>query len=106
MAKKKKEENERPRSRTRVVDVIAFFGLAASAILLLIGPILRKFITSAGGGAAVQALTMIAQYCLLAAVAIPAWYFVRNKGVGFKVFYAVCLVLYIAGTILGVTLGI
>ncbi len=53
-----------------------------------------------------QALSLVAQYCLLAAIAIPGWRFVRGKGKGWKIAYFIFLAVYIAGTILGVTVGI
>lgn len=111
MAKKKKEPKQQEKevrraSRWRFTDMLAFLALAAAAILLLIGPLLGWLLNNEAGHALLRALNIIAQYCLLAAIAIPAWYFVRGKRRGWKVFYIIVLVIYIAGTVLGVTLGI
>ena len=110
MAKKKetKQKKTRPVYTTRWsgVDLLAFLALAASAILLLIGPFLRWLLKELHGGIIMQVLSMVAQYCLLAAIAIPGWYYVRNKSQGWRIAYFVFLVIYVAATILGVTLGI
>lgn len=108
MAKKQKKQSttHHEASTPRIVNFFAFFALAAAAILLVIGPILGKFLNETGGGVVLQVLNIVAQYFLLAAIAIPAWYFVRGKRNGWKVFYCIVLVIYVVGTILGVTLGI
>ena len=89
-----------------LVNVLAFCALAAAAILLVIGPILKWILENTGGAVVMQALNLVSQYCLLAAIAIPGWFFVRGKRKGWKIAYFVFLVIYIAGTILGMTLGI
>lgn len=89
-----------------LVNLLAFLALAAAAILLVIGPILKWILTETGGGVIMQALNLVSQYCLLAAIAIPGWFFVKGKRRGWKIAYIVFLVVYIAGTILGMTLGI
>ena len=89
-----------------LVNVLAFFALAAAAILLVIGPILGKILETTGGGVIMQVLNLVSQYCLLAAIAIPGWYFVRGKRKAWKIAYFIFLAIYVAGTILGMTLGI
>ena len=89
-----------------LVNLLAFLALAAAAILLVIGPILKCILTETGGGVIMQALNLVSQYCLLAAIAIPGWFFVKGKRRGWKIAYIVFLVVHIAGTILGMTLGI
>ena len=106
----KKTEKKTPSRRSTfslgsLVNVLAFFALAAAAVLLVIGPILKAVLV-ATGGVIMQALTLVSQYCLLAAIAIPGWFFVRGKRKGWKIAYIIFLVIYIAGTILGMTLGI
>ena len=91
---------------TNVVNILAFCALSAAAILLLIGPILRWILVKTGGGIILQILNIVAMYCLLAAIAIPAWHFVRGKRKGWKIFYFVMLAVYVLGTIFGVTFGI
>ncbi len=110
MAQKKTEQkkNETPSRHSSftlgsLVNVLAFLALAAAAILLVIGPILGFLLE---GTPVMQALNLVAQYCLLAAIAIPGWFFVRGKRKGWKIAYFIFLAIYIAGTILGVTLGI
>ena len=89
-----------------LVNVLAFCALAAAAILLVIGPILKWILENTGGAVVMQALNLVSQYCLLAAIAIPGWFFVRGKRKGWKIAYFIFLAIYIAGTILGMTLGI
>ena len=89
-----------------LVNVLAFCALAAAAILLVIGPILKWILETTGGAVVMQALNLVSQYCLLAAIAIPGWFFVRGKRKGWKIAYFIFLAVYIAGTILGMTLGI
>lgn len=114
MAQKKNEQKKQSETPSRrssftlgsLVNVLAFLALAAAAILLVIGPILKWILDNTGGGVIMQALNLVAQYCLLAAIAIPGWFFVRGKRKGWKIAYFIFLAIYIAGTILGVTLGI
>ncbi len=108
MSKKEEQKEEKKaerKPRARVMDLIAFIALVASGLLLVAGPLLNILPDEMGGGIIYQALSMVAQYCLLAAVAIPAWMFVRNKRQGWKVFYIVFLIIYILGPVLGVTFG-
>ena len=93
-------------SRVSIVDLLAFLALAASAILLVIGPILKWGLANTGGTVVMQALNLVQQYCVLAAIAIPRWYFVRGKRKAWKIAYFIFLAIYVAGTILGMTLGI
>ncbi len=115
MAQKKNEQKKQSETPSRrssftlgsLVNVLAFCALAAAAILLVIGPILKLILNTTDAGAVVmQALNLVSQYCLLAAIAIPGWFFVRGKRKGWKIAYFIFLAIYIAGTILGVTLGI
>ena len=93
-------------SRVSIVDLLAFLALAASAILLVIGPILKLVLANTGGTVVMQALNLVQQYCVLAAIAIPGWYFVRGKRKAWRIAYFIFLAIYVAGTILGMTLGI
>ena len=112
MAKKQqrqeKQENKssKPVFTEELINLLAFLALAAAAVLLLIGPILGWILEQTGGTVIMQALSLVAQYCLLAAIAIPGWRFVRGRGKGWKIAYFIFLAVYIAGTILGVTVGI
>ena len=93
-------------SRVSIVDLLAFLALAASAILLVIGPILKWALENTGGAVVMQALNLVQQYCVLAAIAIPGWYFVRGRRKAWKIAYFIFLAIYVAGTSLGMTLGI
>ena len=115
MAQQQNKQNEQKKSTPSrrssftlgsLVNVLAFCALAAAAILLVIGPILKWILENTGGAVVMQALNLVSQYCLLAAIAIPGWFFVRGKRKGWKIAYFVFLAIYIAGTILGMTLGI
>ena len=115
MAQQQNKQNEQKKSTPgrrssftlgSLVNVLAFCALAAAAILLVIGPILKWILENTGGAVVMQAHNLVSQYCLLAAIAIPGWFFVRGKRKGWKIAYFVFLVIYIAGTILGMTLGI
>ena len=109
MAKKtdnKQTQRRSTPSRVSIVDLLAFLALAASAILLVIGPILRWALANTGGAVVMQALNLVQQYCVLAAIAIPGWYFVRYKRKAWRIAYFIFLAIYVAGTILGMTLGI
>ncbi len=106
MAKKKEIKEAKRVSRVRFADCLAFLALILSAILLLAGPLLRKFLAATVGPRLMEITSLIAQYCLLGAVAIPAWYFVRRKGKLLRALYFFCLIVYIAGTVLGIVFGI
>lgn len=109
MAKKKDTRNKQTHhtGRWRFTDLVAFIALAAAAILLLVGPITRWILDhSPGAMTAMSVISMIAQFCLLFALAIPAWYYVRGKRKGWKIFYIVVLVIYVAATICGLAVGI
>ena len=79
--------------------------MAAAAILLVIGPLLQWILQHTGGQLIMQILQLLAQYCVLAAIAILAWRFVRGKKKGWKIAFFIFLIVYIAGTVLGVTVG-
>lgn len=86
--------------RARFIDFLAFLALTASAVLLTIGPICKQILPDTGLRL-MQTFSAIAEGCLLAAIAIPGWCFVRRKRLGWKLFYLACLLIYIAGCVLG-----
>ena len=107
MAKKKQTKTRTVyTTRWSGVDLLAFLALAASAILLLVGKILGWIIKELRGGIVLQVLGMVAQYCLHAAIAIPGWYYVRNKSTGWRIAYFVFLAIYVAAHILGLAVGV
>ena len=104
--KQKKQKQQTSTHTTNIVNILAFLALVAAALLLLIGPILRWVLVKTGGGIILQVLNVVAMYCLLGAIAIPGWHFVRGKRKGWKVFYFIMLAVYVLATIFGVTFGI
>ena len=110
--KRKKEEEraienkvrERVNERlkhARFADFFAFCALGLSALLFALGPVLKYVFEQTGGENILITLNTIAQYCLLAAVALPAFYFVRNKKSGWMVIYITIIVIYVVGIVLG-----
>lgn len=97
-----KAREERLKNRPRFADLFAFFALLLSAFLFALGPFIRWLLKdNSAGQTTLNVLSTVAQYCLLAAVALPAWYFVRNKKKFWTILYIVVIVLYILGTVLG-----
>lgn len=105
MKKKKEKTKSVGVTRWRFSDLAAFIALALSAILLLVGPILTWILKNTGSMRVMSIISMVAQFCLLFALAIPAWYYVRGKRRGWRVFYYVVLVIYVAGAICGLAVG-
>ena len=103
MAQQKTQQTEQQKTHTKktgrrstftlgsLVNVLAFCALAAAAILLVIGPILKWLLENTGGAVIMQALNLVSQYCLLAAIAIPGWFFVKGKRKAWKIAYFVFL---------------
>lgn len=102
MAKDKtdKKPTEKKRGRWRFTDLFAFCTLALAAFLYALGPILQKIFEAAGGEQILSTLNTIARYLLLAAIALPAWYFVRNKKSGWIVLYFIIIIIFILGSVL------
>lgn len=98
-AKEKGARKLKPRAR--FADFLAFLALAASALLLAAGPLFKFFLSAEEGAATMRTLSVIAQYCLLAAIALPAWYFVRKKNGFWTILFVVVIVVYIVGTVMG-----
>lgn len=99
---KKKRVRTEHTAQINFVHLCAFLALMATAILLLVGPIIQWILQNTNSMVILRALNMIAQFCMLVAIALPAWYFVRGKSKGWKIAYWVFLAIYIAATILGV----
>lgn len=94
---------EKKSKSARFCDFFAFIILIAAALLMLLGPLFKMVLTEKGLEA-MKMVSLVAQYCLLAAIAIPAWYFVYRKNIAWKVIYVVALAGFIVGNILGLTL--
>ncbi len=96
--------SEQRRKSARFCDFFAFTVLLLAALLMLLGPVLKLILEQTGGIEAMKTVSTVAQYCLLAAIAIPAWYFVYRKNIAWKIIYVLALVAFIVGNILGLTL--
>lgn len=103
---KKRRVRSEHTAQVNFVHLCAFLALMATAILLCVGPILKWILDNQVGRTILQVLNMLSQYCLLIAIALPAWYFVRGKRKGWKIAYWIFLAIYIAGTILGMYFGL
>lgn len=95
---------EKKSKSARFCDFFAFIVLLAAALLMLLGPVLKLILEKTGGVEALTTVSTVAQYCLLAAIAIPAWYFVYRKSIGWKIVFFLALAGFIVGNILGLTL--
>lgn len=98
------QRSEKKRKSARFCDFFAFAVLILAALLMLLEPLLKLILTKTGDAEAIRTVSTVAQYCLLAAIAIPAWYFVYRKSLAWKIVYIVALVAFIVGNILGLTL--
>lgn len=98
--------SEKKRHGARFCDLFAFVVLLAAAFLMVAGPILKLIFekTSTDAAEVLATISTVTQYCLLAAIALPAWYFVYRKSFGWKIAFVIGLAVYIAGSILGLTL--
>lgn len=94
---------ERKSKSARFCDLFAFLVLLFAAALMLLGPLLKSVLTEKGLEAMTTVSTVV-QYCLLAAIALPAWYFVYRKSIGWKIAFVLGLAGFITGSILGFTL--
>ncbi|MDE6677191.1 MAG: hypothetical protein K2K12_05735 [Clostridia bacterium] len=101
MAQKKKTQRTRRTntySKQGVLRALSFFGILLAAIVFTVGGILNW----CGQGGVTSILNLIAQICLLIAVAIPAWDYVRGKNKTWQVIFWIALVIYVFGCVFGV----
>ena len=97
-----KMREEKLKNRWRFADLFAFCSLLLSALLFALGPLVRFLLKeNEAGQITLNILNSIAHYCLLAAIAFPAWYFVRKKNGFWIVLYIFVIVVYILGTVMG-----
>ncbi len=98
----RQQREEKLKNRWRFADLFAFFALLLSAVLFVLGPIVRFFLSGNDAGqTTLNVLNSVAHYCLLAAIALPAWYFVRKKNGFWTILYIAIIVVYILGTVMG-----
>lgn len=103
MAKKDIEERdtkqENSRRRFSFSKFCAFWGIALAATLFLVNGILKMVnevfeVQSQGMYNCMSALDFISKLALLVAVGIPAYGYVSNKKLGWKIAYIVAIVFY------------
>jgi hypothetical protein len=80
-----------------IVKFCAFWGMVIAAIIFLVAGILSRFHLGAVAGIC----NLIAAICIGIAIAFASYGYVRGRGIGWKVFYWVMLVVYILGVVLG-----
>ena len=98
----RRQREEKLKNRWRFADLFAFFALSLSALLFALGPFIRWLLAgNQAGETTLNILNTVAQYCLLAAIALPAWYFVRKRNGLWMILYIVIIVLFILGTVMG-----
>lgn len=95
----KKKVVKRSATTTDVVKVCAFWGLAVSAVLYVVGGIFKFFKIL---GSLVGILNMLGSIALAIAVAIPAYRYVQGKKKAWKVFYWIALIIYVLGVVLSI----
>lgn len=81
------------------VRACAFWGILVSAILFVVSAVLRFVDVKEDIFAIVD---LLAKLALLAAVAIPAYDWVKYKKTGWRVIYWIALVIYVFGVVFGV----
>lgn len=95
-----KRTNRTPSERRSFTKFCAFWGIVIAVGLL----ILTAVFNAIGGSLGIVGtiLDVIAKVALLIAIALPAYDYVRGRGIGWKITYWVALVLYIVCIVLGV----
>lgn len=101
-----KKSTSRSTTSHSAVQVCAFWGLAISAILFIVGGILAFIASHTGDFGAIltqisSIFSLIASIALAVAIALPAYGYVRGRSKGWKIFYWICLIVYIFGIVLG-----
>ncbi len=75
-----KMREEKLRNHWRFTDLFAFCALLLSALLFALGPLVRWILSdNSAGQTTLNILNSVAHYCMLAAIALPAWHFVRKR---------------------------
>lgn len=98
--KEQKEENISPKttSKSSFTKFCAFWGITLAATLFLVNGILKLLtnlgVESDGLNSCMSAFDFIAKLALLVAVGIPAYGYVRNKKLGWKIVFIIAIVFY------------
>ena len=101
MAKKQKRERTESQARRSFVRACSFIVIFLSAIIFVVSAILNWVDGSLGRISSI--LNLVASLALLAAVAFPAYEFVRSlrNRKAWTIVYWVCLVVYVFGVVFG-----
>jgi hypothetical protein len=94
MAKKTKTTSTEKRD---LVKFCAFWGMVIAAVIYLVAGVLNKLSL----GAVANVCNLVASIAMGVAIALSAYGYVRGRGIGWKVFYWVMLVVFIVGVVLG-----
>lgn len=105
MAKKKTTTTQTTQTRD-TVKTCAFWGLAVSSIMYVVGGIIAFIAKYTGDLGALlnqisSILSLLANVALLVAIAVPAYGYVRGKKREWKIFYWIALVIYVLGVVFG-----
>lgn len=91
--------------RRELTKICAFWGLAIASTLFIVTAVLNiinsKFRID-GMGTAIGIFDVVAKVCLLVAIGIPAYGYVRRKSTGWKVFFWIALIIYALGVVFSV----
>lgn len=78
----------------KIASCLAFIAMVLAIVILLVNAII-------GSGQVANVLALIKDLALLAALAIPAFYFTKGKPKWVKIVYWIVLVCFIVGAIFG-----
>ncbi|MGN0817598.1 MAG: hypothetical protein ACI4L9_01395 [Candidatus Coproplasma sp.] len=92
--------------RRDMVKTCAFWGLAISAVMYVVGGIIAFVAKYTGSVGAIlnqisSILSLLASLGLLVAIALPAYGYVRGKKRAWKIFYWIALIIYVLGVVFG-----
>lgn len=92
--------------RRDMVKICAFWGLAISAIMFVVGGVIAFIAKYTGSVGTVlnqisSIASLIASIALLIAIALPAYGYVRGRKRIWKIFYWIALAIYVFGVVFG-----
>lgn len=102
-----KKSNNVAREKRDLTKFCAFWGLAIAAILFVVTAVLNAVkslanITSTPLDWCISIFDLLAKIALLVAIGLPAYGYVKGKGKGWKVFFAVALIIYALGVVFSI----
>ena len=96
-------------------EVCAFWSMVISGFAYLFGGILKVITTFFSNftpntmallNKIINTITFVGSLLLIIAIAIPAWQFIKYRGVGWKVVYWIALIGFAFGSVLGLLGGL